>query len=113
MMIMSLERDTILKYRRLLKAFDEDLEQFPENFQTDQQKKIPNPPLQKPHTPGTKIINLVDIKDINCGKKAYLYDTLEKRRSHRSYTDEPLTLEELSFLLWTTLVKMTSYSDHV
>ena len=46
---MSLDRDLILKYRRLLKVFDDDLEVFPEGFQTDQQKKVPNTPLEKPY----------------------------------------------------------------
>ena len=32
---MSLDRKTILKYRRFLKAFDDDIEKFPEGFQTD------------------------------------------------------------------------------
>ena len=65
---MSFERETILKYRRFLKVFDEDIEKFPEGFQTDQQKKIPNPPLQKPYLEDGKLIDLVSINEISIGK---------------------------------------------
>ncbi|MFX0092290.1 MAG: SagB/ThcOx family dehydrogenase [Candidatus Hodarchaeota archaeon] len=99
---MSLKRETILKYRRLLKIFGEDLEKFPEDFQTDQQKNVPNPPLQKSYPVDVTIVDLVNIEKIKCGKEARLYDVLKRRRSHRSYTEESLTLEEFSFLLWST-----------
>ena len=33
---MSFDREIILKYRRLLKVFEEDIEKFPEGFQSDQ-----------------------------------------------------------------------------
>lgn len=97
---MSFDRDIILKYRRLLKVFDEDLEQFPEDFQTDQQKKIPNPPLQKPIPEGAELIDLVDVKDFRIGKEHTLFQALMDRRSNRAYTDDSISLEELSYLLW-------------
>ena len=99
---MSLDRGTILKYRRLLKVFDDDIEKFPEDFQTDQQKKIPNPPLQKPYPADAKLIDLVPIDKITVGKDVTLFETLEGRRSIRIYNDEIMSLEELSFLLWST-----------
>ncbi len=97
---MSIDRDLILKYRRLLRVFDDDLEVFPEGFQTDQQKKVTNPPLQKPYSADAELIDLVNIDDISIGKDHTLFQSLLDRRSHRTYTDEPLTLEELSYLLW-------------
>ncbi|NPD87719.1 MAG: SagB/ThcOx family dehydrogenase [Asgard group archaeon] len=99
---MSFDRDIILKHRRVLRAFDEDIEKFPKGFQTDQEKKIPNPPLQKPYPKDAKILDLVEIDDIKCGKEIPLFFTLEMRRSHRTFTDTPLTFEEFSFLLWST-----------
>ncbi|MHA2255568.1 MAG: SagB/ThcOx family dehydrogenase [Candidatus Heimdallarchaeaceae archaeon] len=99
---MSFDRDIILKHRRILRVFDEDIEKFPEGFQTDQEKKIPNPPLQKPYSKEAKIIDLIAIDDIKCGKEIPLFFTLQMRRSHRTYTDTPLTFEEFSFLLWST-----------
>ncbi|MHA1304576.1 MAG: SagB/ThcOx family dehydrogenase [Candidatus Heimdallarchaeaceae archaeon] len=99
---MSIDRKTILKFRRLLKAFDDDLFEFPESFQTDQQKKIPNPTLEKPYPKDAKIIDLINIEDIKVGKELTLFTALKNRRSHRRFTDEHLTIEELSFLLWAT-----------
>ena len=97
---MSISRDLILKYRRLLKVFDDDLETFPEDFETDQRKHVPNPPLQKPFPEGADLIDLVDVQDFKIGKEHTLFQALLDRRSHRAYTDEPITLEELSYLLW-------------
>ena len=97
---MSFDRNTILKYRRLLKVFDEDIEKFPEGFQTDQQKKVANPPLQKPYPKNIELIDLLAVDDISIGKEYPLYSALLNRISHRKFTNEPLSLEELSYLLW-------------
>ena len=99
---MSFDKETILKYRRFLKVFDDNIEKFPEGFQTDQQKKIPNPPLQKPYPENAQLIDLVPIDMISVGKDATLFETLESRKSIRVYNEEYMTLEELSFLLWST-----------
>ncbi|UJG43089.1 MAG: SagB/ThcOx family dehydrogenase [Candidatus Heimdallarchaeum endolithica] len=99
---MSFDRKTILKHRRILKVFDEDMEKFPEGFQTDQQKGVPNPPLEKPYSKDGKIIDLVSIDDITLNKNYNLIDLLKKRKSHRSFTEDPLSLDELSYLLWAT-----------
>jgi len=97
---MSIDRDLILKYRRLLRVFDDDLEILPEGFQTDQQKKVTNPPLQKPYPADVELIDLVNVEDFTIGKEHTLFQSLLDRQSHRAYTDEPLSLEELSYLLW-------------
>jgi SagB-type dehydrogenase family enzyme len=97
---MTIDRETILKYRKLLKAFDYSL--FPEGFQTDQQKKVPNPPLQKSYPKDALIMELIAPDKLTCGKAATLFTTLQNRKSRRSYSDDPLTFEELSFLLWAT-----------
>ena len=99
---MSFDRETILKYRRFLKVFDDDIEKFPEGFQTDQQKKLPNPPLEKPYPEDGKLVDLTPINEISVGKEATLFATLEGRKSLRVYNEEIMTLEELSFLLWST-----------
>lgn len=97
---MSIDRELILKYRRLLRVFDDDLDEFPEGFQTDQQKKVLNPPLQKPVPENAVLIDLVNVEDLTIGKEFTLFQALLNRRSHRAYTDEPISLEELSYLLW-------------
>jgi SagB-type dehydrogenase family enzyme len=70
---------------------------------TDQRKGLPDPPLQKPYPQGegATLIDLVAPGDLTVGQKP-LIETIRRRRSRREYTDEPLTLEELSFLLWAT-----------
>lgn len=66
---------------------------------TDQRKKLPPPPLQKPYPENAKLIYLVAPKDLTVGQIP-LIEAINRRRSHRRYTAEALTLEELSFLLW-------------
>ncbi|MFX1538720.1 MAG: SagB/ThcOx family dehydrogenase, partial [Promethearchaeota archaeon] len=97
---MSFDKETINKFRRVLKVISDDL--FPEGFQTDQQKKVPNPPLQKPYPEDATIIDLVEVDNITCGKATPLFDVIKNRESRRVFTEDPLTLEELSFLLWAT-----------
>lgn len=82
--------------RKLLEAgpWDEWLKQ-----DTDQRKKVPPPPLQKLYPADAKLIDLVAPKDLTVGRMP-LVDAITRRKSHRRYTAEALTLEELSFLLW-------------
>ncbi|MBC8383275.1 MAG: SagB/ThcOx family dehydrogenase [Candidatus Cloacimonetes bacterium] len=72
-----------------------------QNFQTDQQKKLPQPPLEKPITNPDKLIDLPVPEDlVNPGKD--FFDIINQRRSRRKYTAEAIDLEHLSFLLWCT-----------
>lgn len=100
--IMVIDKKTVNKFRRVLKVFDKDMYPIPENFQTDQQKKVPNPPLQKPYPKDGKIVDLIPIDKLTVGKETTLHQTLLNRRSSRTFTDESLTFEELSLLLWMT-----------
>ncbi len=70
-------------------------------FSSDQLKKIPPPPLQKPYPKKATLIDLINPEDFNIGKMSFI-DVINKRRSRRKFTKDPITLEELSFLLWTT-----------
>jgi SagB-type dehydrogenase family enzyme len=69
---------------------------------TDQRKGIPPPPIEKPYDMKGKRIELVtkdnwhNIADIN------LISAIQNRESRRHYKEEPLSLEELSFVLWAT-----------
>lgn len=71
------------------------------NLDLDQAKKIPPPPIQPDCPDGAETIDLVPPDALRLGT-APLLDVINQRRSRRIYTDESLTLEELSFLLWTT-----------
>jgi SagB-type dehydrogenase family enzyme len=66
---------------------------------TDQRQKIPPPALQKPYPETSKLIDLVAPNDLTVGRMP-LFEAINRRKSYRRYTDEALTLEELSFLLW-------------
>jgi SagB-type dehydrogenase family enzyme len=71
------------------------------NVETDQKKKLPSPPIVKPFPKDAEYIDLVKPEDLGVGEKS-LMATIGLRRSHRKYSSNSLTLEELSFLLWAT-----------
>jgi SagB-type dehydrogenase family enzyme len=85
-------------YRAFLKA---ELWQEWDNIERDQAKGIPQPPPQKPHPQDAALIDLVSPDNLTVGNMT-LIDAINHRRSRRKFTTEPLTLEELSFLLWAT-----------
>ena len=67
---------------------------------SDQAKNLPQPPLGLKAESDKKIIVLPQPKNVDVNIK--LVEAMENRRSLRRYSDKPLTLEELSFLLWCT-----------
>ena len=69
--------------------------------ETDQRKGAPVPPSQKSYPEDSKLINLVVPDNLTIGHMPVI-EAIRRRRSRREFTDEPLTLEELSFLLWAT-----------
>jgi len=86
------------KNRQFLKA---DLWKDWQNLKLDQREGKPYPPAQKPFSSYSDRIDLVHPNACKIGNTP-LIDTIRKRQSHRSYTGESITLEELSFLLWAT-----------
>ena len=69
---------------------------------SDQAKKIPYPPLQKPIPEGSlPLIDLPDPEGIKF-KQADFSSLVKNRQSWRKFTGEDLSLEELSFLLFAT-----------
>ena len=81
--------------RNFMKAHFKELE----GIESDQMKKLPQPPLEKTPEKGKKLIELISIEKIKL-KKDNLVENIKNRKSRRNFTDQPLTLEELSFLLW-------------
>ena len=71
------------------------------DVETDQKKKLPFPPIVKPFPEDTEYIDLIKPEDLSVGKMP-LVEAIGLRRSHRKYSNDSLTLEELSFLLWAT-----------
>ena len=78
-----------------------DLWQEWDELETDQKKRIPPPSPQKPYPEDAKLIDLVAPDDLTVGNMP-LIEALKRRKSRRKFTPEPLTLEQLSFLLWAT-----------
>lgn len=68
--------------------------------ESDQTKNLSQPTLEQIAEENKEIIELPHPKDVQVDIK--LVEAMEKRRSLRRYSDKPLTLEELSFLLWCT-----------
>ena len=67
----------------------------------DQRKGVEPPPIEKAIPEGATRIDLVPPEALNLGSMP-LFDAIRNRKSRRSFSDEALTLEELSFLLWAT-----------
>lgn len=70
-------------------------------METDFQKGLPIPPIQKDYNKQEEIIDLIPIEDIKIPSIS-LMDAISNRKSQRMYADNSLTLEELSLLLWST-----------
>jgi SagB-type dehydrogenase family enzyme len=84
--------------RKFLKAYDWNVGP---DIQTDQQKGVPHPPFQKPYPIDATLIDLISPTEFDI-PPIHLLEAINRRKSHRGFIDEPLTLEELSFLLWVT-----------
>jgi SagB-type dehydrogenase family enzyme len=69
--------------------------------ESDQKKGIAIPVPEKPHAADAVLVDLVAPDELTVGQ-APLLDVIRRRRSQRHFTSAPLTLEELSFLLWAT-----------
>ena len=74
-------------------------ENMPE--QSDQEKGLPQPPLECPPDHGKKIISLQKAEALKIPPMA-LREAMETRHSVRAYANEPLSLDELSWFLWAT-----------
>ena len=74
---------------------------FMEDVVSDQKKQLPQPSLQKSYGDYIEVIELPQI-DRNIIVKQDIHKCILDRKSHREYTEEPLSLEELSYLLWAT-----------
>jgi SagB-type dehydrogenase family enzyme len=69
--------------------------------ETDQRRGVPPPPPQKPYPEDAALVDLLAPKDLTVGQMPVI-EAIGRRRSRREFTEEPLTSEELSFLLWAT-----------
>ena len=68
---------------------------------SDQQRGLPQPPLELPPDRDLPVFPLPSMESIRI-PPTDLRAAIENRRSIRSYAHEPLTRDELAFLLWCT-----------
>lgn len=90
--------DPIKTYREFLKG---DLWDKWGTLERDQERGLPPPPRQKHCPAGSRRVDLVDPDDFTVGRVP-LVDLIGQRRSRRKFSAAPISLEELSFLLWAT-----------
>jgi SagB-type dehydrogenase family enzyme len=93
-------KETIKKNRDFLKAHLWG-EWKLKDLNTDQRQGVPPPPLEKPFAEGATLIFLPDPGSSNIGSMP-LNEAIARRKSRREFSAQPLSLDELSFLLWAT-----------
>ena len=71
-----------------------------DTYESDQEKQVAQPPLTKAAMGGR--IVLLTKEFVQVVKETNYLTLLQERKSHRIYQDAKLTLEQLSFLLWST-----------
>jgi len=85
------------QHRKLLKS---NFTEF-KAIKTDAKKGISQPPKVKPYEINANVIDLPTINENSLTNKN-IYTCIKERRSTRFYSDQPISLEELSYLLWAT-----------
>lgn len=89
-------QNEIQKHRNFMKSnFKDDLD-----IQTDQEKGKPKPALQKPYNYEEKIKLPKPDQSILINNN--IYEVIKERESVRKFSSESLSLDELSYLLWST-----------
>ena len=69
---------------------------------TDQNRGIDPPPIEKPIPEGAQRIDLIPAERLHDISNMDVFTSIANRRSRRAFGQAPLTLKELSFLLWAT-----------
>jgi len=86
-------------YRRFLK---DSIRQEIDFSRTDQNQGVPAPPIEKPYAGDARRIDLLPAGRWKDPRSVDLPAAIANRQSRRMFLHEPLSLEELSFLLWAT-----------
>lgn len=93
------ERQELVASRRFLK---DDIRREVDFSATPQSRGVPPPPIQKPPAPAARRIRLPKFDALGDTARCDLTRAIAERESRRFFTGSPLSLEELSFLLWAT-----------
>ena len=90
-------KELINQGRNFLKANWHNLE----GTATDQMRGVPVPEKQKPVPEGASVIKLIPREELK-PNAVPLYEAIENRRSRRRFKKDPVSLDDLSYLLWAT-----------
>jgi SagB-type dehydrogenase family enzyme len=92
-------KETLARHRAFLK----DMIRLEIDFsRTDQSRGLPPPPIEKPFSPDGTLVDLPERGRWTGVAGSDLAAAVERRRSHRHFLRDPLSLDELAFLLWAT-----------
>lgn len=73
---------------------------FKGEIDSDQERGLPQPPLEKPYAQGARVIELPKRDESLITQD--VFSCIFDRKSERDYTGEAISMDELSFLLWAT-----------
>lgn len=90
------------KTKRLRYFLKDDIRQETDFYNTDQNKGLAPPPIEKAVRSGALKIDLLKPKEWENISDLPLKEAVLNRQSRRRFKDQALSLEELSFLLWST-----------
>jgi SagB-type dehydrogenase family enzyme len=90
-------QELMIKNREFLK---DSIRKSVDFSKTDQNNGMNAPPIQKPYPKNADLIDLVVEEDWENIFDIPLARAVKNRKSRRNYVRDPLSLEELSFLLW-------------
>ena len=94
-----MDKDLIKTYRLFLK---DSIRQIIDFSQTDQNRGIAPPPVEKSFSEEAKRIDLPSFDQLMDIGKLDLKTAIKNRESRRAYSRQQISLKELSFLLWAT-----------
>jgi SagB-type dehydrogenase family enzyme len=94
-----MDQSSKTKYRFFLK---DSVRQMVDFRSTDQNRGIAPPPVQKPIPEAAHVIDLIPPEELHDISDMNVFTAIANRRSRRIFKTDPLTLKELSFLLWAT-----------
>jgi len=89
----------LAQYREFLK---DSIRKKIDSSRSDQNQGIPAPPIEKPYAGDARRIDLIPAGHWKDPRSVDLSAAIANRQSRRMFLHEPLSLEDLSFLLWAT-----------
>ncbi len=94
-----MDKELTGKYRLFLK---DSIRKVVDFSQTDQHRGIAPPPIEKPYQNEAKRIDLLPYDQFKDIGEMGVQSAIRNRKSRRSYSHKPMSINELSFLLWAT-----------